>query len=332
MFKADFLRDGLQRKSIDSIKALVPGKFYQMEYFSDYHLEEAIASNPVTIDDFNVFAAKYLLNISSGNQPLESIGSGCSVFAGHNEDGEQLLARNYDYSHEITGMMIKCHPEKGYTSMGMCDLAFLGMPEGALENKEADFSSLMVAPFIMVDGVNEKGVGVAVLEIDRKGSHPENSDKPKLCTTFVPRMILDKAASVGEAIEMLSKYDIISPIPEYCFHFMITDTTGVTKVVEIVQGEMKVYDAACVANEFLTPFYMVDPEEPRYNIMKEYLKHRNGIFSEDEAFGVLRTVHMNKTIGVGMSITRWSAVFNLNKRSVDLYYDRNFEKRYHFEL
>ena len=49
MFKADFLRDELQRKSIDSIKALVPGKFYSMEYYSDYHLDEALASNPVTM-------------------------------------------------------------------------------------------------------------------------------------------------------------------------------------------------------------------------------------------------------------------------------------------
>lgn len=332
MFKADFLRDELQRKSIDSIKALVPGKFYSMEYYSDYHLDEALASNPVTMVDFNAFAAKYLLNIPSGDQPLESVGSGCSVFAGHNAEGQQLLARNYDYSHEITAMMVRCHPEKGYKSMGMCDLAFLGMPEGALENQEADFSSLMIAPFIMVDGVNEKGVGVAVLEIDRKGTHPGDSGKPKLCTTFVPRMILDKAASVREAIDMLSQYDIISPIPEYCFHFLITDTTGVCKVVEFVHGGMKVYDASCVANEFLTPFYMVDPEEPRYNIMKEYLKHRNGMFSKDEAFAVLRTVQMDKTIGVGISITRWSAVFNLDERSAELYYDRDFEKKFRFEL
>jgi len=332
MFKAFFLRDELQRRSVDSIKTLVPGKFYSMEYFSDYHLDEAVALNPETIEDFNAFAAKYLLNIPFGNQPLESVGSGCSVFAGHNSEGQQLLARNYDYSHDITGMMIKCHPKKGYKSMGMCDLAFIGMPEGALENHEADFSSLMIAPFIMVDGVNEKGVGVAVLEIDRKGTYPENSGKPKLCTTFVPRMILDGAASVGEAIDMLSQYDIISPIPEYCFHFLITDTTGVCKVVETVQGDMKVYDASCVANEFLTPYYMVDPEEPRYNIMKEYLKHRNGMFSEEEAFAVLRTVHMDKTIGVGMSITRWSSVFNLAHRTIDLCYDRDFDKTFHFEL
>lgn len=331
MRKADFLRNEDQRRSIDSIENLVPGKFYNMEYFADYCLDEAIADNPATLDEFNAFAAKYLLNLPTEEKPLESIGAGCSVFAGHNREGEQLLARNYDYSHEITAMMIKCHPKKGYKSMGMCDLAFLGFPEGAMEAQDADFSSLALAPYIMVDGVNEKGVSIAVLEIDLKGSGPQ-TDKPKLCTTFVPRMVLDRAASVNEAIEMLLQFEIISPIPEYEFHFIITDTSGVTKVIETVQGEMKVYDASCVANEFLTPFYKNDPEMPRYNIMKEYLTHRNGLFSEDEAFAVLRTVQMDKTIGVGISITRWSSVFNLPKRTIDLYYDRDFDKKFHFEL
>ena len=106
MRKADFLRNEDQRRSIDSIENLVPGKFYNMEYFADYCLDEAIADNPATLEEFNAFAAKYLLNLPTEEKPLESIGAGCSVFAGHNREGEQLLARNYDYSHEITAMMM----------------------------------------------------------------------------------------------------------------------------------------------------------------------------------------------------------------------------------
>ena len=100
----------------------------------------------------------------------------------------------------------------------------------------------------------------------------------------------------------------------------------------MVQGEMKVYDAKCVANEYLTPNYHADPEMPRYNIMKEFLKLRRGVFSADEAMSVLRTVSLDKTIGVGESITRWSAVFNLANKTMDLCYDRDYETKYHFSL
>ena len=331
MRKADFLRNADQRKTIDSIKTLVPDRFYSMEYFADYCLDEAIALNPATVDDFNVFAAKYLLNIPGMTAGLNGFGAGCSVFAGKNQEGEPLLVRNYDYSHKLTAAMIKCHPKNGYKSMGMCDLAFLGMEEGAFEDENADYSSLMLAPYIMVDGVNEKGVAVATLELGYKGVYPP-SEKPKLCTTFVPRLVLDRAASVKEAIELLSLYDIVSPIPEYEFHFMISDASGVSKVVETVQGEMKVYDAKCVANEYLTPNYHADPEMTRFNIMKEYLKHRKGVFSADEAMAVLRTVQLDKTIGIGESITRWSSVLNLANRTIDLCYDRDFEAKYHFQL
>ena len=331
MYQANLLRNEEQRKIIESIKAVVPGRFYEIDYTADYYLNKAIECSPATLEEFNIFAAKYLLNIPATESSLQSVGAGCSVFAGKTMEGEGLLCRNYDYSHELTAAILKCHPKDGYKSMGMCDLAFLGMMAGSFEEENADLSGLMLAPYIMVDGVNEKGVAIATLELAYPGIYPE-SNKPRLSTSLVPRLVLDRAATTQEAIELLSQYYVVSPMPEYEFHFMITDSLGVSKVIEFVHGEMKVYDAKYVANEYLTPYMYNGVEMPRYNMMREYVRHRKGRFSVDEAFSVLRSVHSDKRIGVGDSITRWSAVMNLSKKAIDLYYDRDFDNRYHFQL
>ena len=60
----------------------------------------------------------------------------------------------------------------------------------------------LAAPFLPFDGMNEKGLAIALLAVP-EAEAPYNPDKIMLNTTTAIRLVLDKAANVEEAIELL---------------------------------------------------------------------------------------------------------------------------------
>lgn len=77
----------------------------------------------------------------------------------------------------------------------------------------------LAAPYAPLDGVNEKGLAVAVLRI---GDEPTNQDtgRTDITTTTAIRLMLDKAANVDEALELLAQYDMHSSAGS-CYHFQL---------------------------------------------------------------------------------------------------------------
>ena len=63
----------------------------------------------------------------------------------------------------------------------------------------------LTAPYICLDGLNEKGVSIAVLTLDSDPVH-QNTGKPAIATTLAIRLVLDRAASTEEAVELLRGY------------------------------------------------------------------------------------------------------------------------------
>lgn len=88
----------------------------------------------------------------------------------------------------------------------------------------------LTAPFICLDGMNEKGVSIAVLTLDSEPVH-QNTGKPVIGTTLVIRLILDRAATTEEAVELLNQYDMFATSGRD-YHFYITDASGDGRVVE----------------------------------------------------------------------------------------------------
>ena len=78
--------------------------------------------------------------------------------------------------------------------------------------------------------LNEKGVSIAVLTLD---SEPTNQDtgKPVLATTMAIRLVLDRAATTAEAVELLQQYDMFATSGRD-YHFYITDAAGDGRVIE----------------------------------------------------------------------------------------------------
>lgn len=330
MNDAKYLINDAQRRSFASLRPIIEGRFYAMDYYADYMPDEAIDAGCIDIDDFNKFGRERLLDGGSMAAEMKGFGSGCSAFCGF-AGAHTLFCRNYDYGHELIGLMLHITPPKGYRSINMCDLGFMDIKPGAFEDGKTDLSFLMLMPYLCVDGVNEKGLATATLMLSHRGVR-QDTGKKRISTASGPRIVLDRAANVDEAIELLRQYDMHSTMKDCDFHFFMADARGVSKVIEYVNGEMRVLDARYVTNSYLTPYMGEVVENPRFDILRSFVTFRNSCFGRDEAMAALRCAHQDKDARAGGSYTRWSTVMDLNSRSMELCYDRDYDRKHIFTV
>ena len=151
----------------------------------------------------------------------------CSAFRAETPDGI-LMGRNYDFKDDTSALLVRTHPKGGYASLAFAALNNLGVnqPELSLKGR----LSAMLAPFASLDGINEKGVSIAVLTLDSDPTR-QNNGKPKINTSLAIRLVLDRAATTQEAVDLLGSYDMVA-MAGRDYHFFINDASGDSRVVE----------------------------------------------------------------------------------------------------
>ena len=336
MNSAKYLANDEQKKTIESIKAVVPNRMYTIDYTADYKLDAFIESGADSLETFGKYAGIHLLDpvkLAAGiakGKLMKTFGSGCSVFTGFNEKGEPLFCRGYDYPHEPTTLVVKCFPKKGYRSIGVADLGFMEMNAGAFEDGKTDLSNLMLSPYITVDGMNEKGFALAALSLMHKGVR-QDTGKKKISTTVAIRMLLDRAADVNEAIEILGRYDMCTPMPDADFQFLMMDKKGSSKLVYYANNELRQMDCRYVTNYYLDPFLGEAFEEPRFLMLKNFVIEHKDCFEEDDAFAALRCVSANGK-SASKSFTVWDAIMNPAQGTVDIIHERDWQNKYCYKV
>lgn len=151
----------------------------------------------------------------------------CSAFRAE-APGSVLMGRNYDFKDDTSALLVRTYPRDGYASIAFSALNNLGAnePEKSLKGKAA----AMLGPFASLDGINEKGVSIAVLTLDSQPTR-QNNGRPKINTSLAIRLVLDRAASMQEAVDLLGSYDMIA-MAGRDYHFFINDASGDSRVVE----------------------------------------------------------------------------------------------------
>ena len=123
-------------------------------------------------------------------------------------------------------------------------------------------------PYICLDGLNEKGVSIAVLTLDSDPVH-QSTGKPAIATTLAIRLVLDRAASTEEAVELLRGYDMFASSGRD-YHFYITDATGDGRVVEY-DCESETRELVALPINAITNFYGIYKDKVLPN-------QKNGIY------------------------------------------------------
>lgn len=315
-----------------SVKQLEKGLF-AVRYDGDYGFEGFLSQGGASSDRE---VAGYLSeNLLKGQQVgfLKGI-FGCSTLSVKNENGESLFGRNFDWEN-CEAMVVMAYPENGYASVSTVNMDFIGQGAGngaAGMALKLDTVKTLAALYAPLDGMNEAGLAVAVNMIQDSAVISQDTEKPDLTTTTAIRLLLDQAADVEEALELLSRYDMHSSMG-MMVHFAIADSAGRSIVVEYIDQEMVVTDTPAVTN-----FYLAEGKKngigtaqshERYELLMERLESGEPMSAEQVRDALDR---VSKDNFGEFESTEWSIVFNQETGEASYYHRENYDKSYVFVL
>ena len=265
---------------------------------------------------------------------------GCSAFTLQEADGDILMGRNYDFRRDTSAMLVYCEPEDGYKSVGFAALDNISAntPEESMKKKLAT----LTAPFICLDGMNEKGVSIAVLTLDSEPVH-QNTGKPVIGTTLAIRLILDRAASTAEAVELLQQYDMFAPSGRD-YHFYIIDSTGDGRVIEYdcesETRKMVATPVRSVTNFFALYEDQVLPNQrngiyghgkERYDKMEALFDYEE-VYTKDVAWEALKAAAQEPSADDITSNTQWSILYDDTNLTAEIILRRNWDDVIGYDL
>jgi predicted choloylglycine hydrolase len=206
---------------------------YMVNYTNDYYLEDMLQKGSKDYAELYNYALSRYGNLYDFNFFPQS-SSACSVFNVLNSEKQYLFARNFD-NPDSPSFMIWTHPKNGYKSISFVLGLYLGMSNSQQIIKDR----LLLLPYAPLDGMNEKGLGIAILNTEVViNTHQKNPNKIDLSSTIMIRGVLDNCETTEEAIQFFDKYNMHDINPDVSYHFFVTDSNGTSAVIEYVDDEM----------------------------------------------------------------------------------------------
>ena len=130
---------------------------------------------------------------------------------------------------------------------------------------------------------------MGVLLIDTEPTD-QQTDKPDITTTTAIRLLLDRAATVDEALALLSQYDMHASANS-CYHFQIADAAGRAVVVEYIGDEMNVVESPRATNFLLTEGdWDFGRGQDRFAVLEETMEASGGVLTEEDIPQKVRAV------------------------------------------
>lgn len=358
--KASFITDAGKLEMIHSMKDLDGnGRLYEIDYNQDYMLDSVMQPGITEQTELFRHIASLLFDNLPAEKPEVKYGAGCSAFAAQEAEGKGfLMGRNYDFRHftpdnksylPTSAILVRTAPEGGKKSISMVDGLNLGFGQGFYNDGKTDLSMLMALPYAALDGINEDGFAIGVLALNEKQTN-QQTGKQRIGTTVAIRMMLDKASTVREAIEMLKNYDMdMRGNGHSNYHFFMADATGDYAIVEYTFDKdrteprvMEVFTAddslRCVTNFYVAPSMTGTTDgwgsshgKDRYENLRKTLDEKKHVMKEDEAMQLLEKVSQPPTEEL-TSQTQWSALYNLTEKTLRLTILREYAKEYNFRI
>lgn len=312
---------------------------YSITIKYDYSLQDIIDSGFTDTQGFVDAVFKDSLPLIPVKIELPSYG--CSVYRAFTEDDEAIMGRNYDFKLDTSCMAVFCEPKDGYKSV-----SFAALNNIHANHPTSDFKQKMAclaAPHCALDGVNEKGVSIAVLTLDSEPTD-QNTGRGKITSSLAIRLVLDYCATTEEAVDMLSKYDMYA-VNGRDYHYFISDASGNSVVVE--------YDCESLDRTFtvtpieaVTNFYgmyidkvvsnqrngIYGHGKERYDRMMEIIEPNEGVLDSSEAWAALQSAASEPKPDSVTSNTQWSIVFNNTNATADITLRRKWGEVFSFTV
>jgi len=334
--------------------SLVEGTgLYTMEYYADYHFDEFLK---VGASDNNEYYSYIdgMINDNINNElvggesgfaaGVSPAGMACSAFTFKNQRNDRFLARNYDFKTNPV-MMVVTAPKDAYRSISTVNMNLIGFNSERLPGR-IDVKTF-AAPYFPTDGVNEKGVSAAVLQVNYARKQ-KSAGRVPIGVYAAVRLVLDYADTVDNAVALIDQYNLYFD-PTFMAHFIIADSTGRSALVEFVNGRMyviksdKPYQMAANFNNIEEKFdsdgyvfpdlykkWLADSSVSayeadkagyvRYDFMYDSLYNSSGILSLEEGFEILENVASPNNL-------QYSIIYNLNTCEAVIVTDNDWNKK-----
>ncbi len=336
---------GTQLTAAMSIQKVKDG-LWTMEYSGDYGFDAFLDQGGAASDaEMGSYIASFLSH-GFWKPDTSSAGGkyGCSALAGKSPTGGALFGRNYDWA-DCDAMLVHVVPKDGYESVSTCCLDFLGFGEGwKPDGSMADKFMALAAVYVPLDGMNEKGLCVADLMVEPGEVIHQDTDKPDLTTTSALRLLLDRAATVDEAVALLERYDMNFSI-DSAHHFAIADASGRSVAVEWIADEMIVTETPVVTNHYLAgdaepaPEDLPRPLRPsriRCELLRGFHRDGGGVMEQDELRTMMSSVassNFNDYRDDGeIRRTQWTLVCDQEALTAQFYRHENWETPFSLAL
>ena len=312
---------------------------YRMDVKYDYSLDDVInygIKDNQTMIDAILKEALPLLPVK-----IKAPEFGCTAFTLTDVDGDVHMGRNYDFRNNTSAMLVYCAPKDGYKSVAFAalDNVSANVPDESMKKKLAS----LTAPFICLDGMNEKGVCIAVLTLDSEPVH-HNTGKPIVFTTLAIRLVLDRAATTEEAVELLRGYDMFASSGRD-YHFYITDANGDGRVVEY-DCESEARELVATPINAVTNFFAIYKEKvlpdqrngiyghgrERYNAVLNVFEQQEGNYTNATVWAALRAASQEPDPESVTSNTQWSIDYNNKKFTAEIVIRRNWNDVTRYDL
>lgn len=335
------------------------GSVYEMNYTEDYKLDQVINAGIAETQQLFRYIGSILYDNVSSSSAKVTYGAGCSAFAvPEASTGQSLMGRNYDFRHatndsksyiDIAAIVVHTAPEGGKKSISIVDGLNLGYGKGFYTDGTTDLSLLMGMPYAALDGINEDGFAIGVLALKENQTN-QQTGKQRISTTVAIRMLLDRASTVKEAVNMLQQYDMdMRGQGSSNYHFFMADATGDYAIVEYTRAKgdtiptvMEVFTGndtlRCVTNFYVSPTMVGTTDGWGSNHGKDrYFNMRNTLFSNnyalrtEDAWSLLQSVSQAPTEEI-TSQTQWSSLYNLTEKTLRISFLRNYAKQFNFKI
>ena len=334
------------------------GYLYYMDYEKDYYGSE----------------------VMEAMREVGFIDSGCSAFCTHNVEGDPISCRNYDYPHRVsredrtlTGLniVLHCKPEGKYESIAVADAVWCDennplLQRGGPDQEGFDPEVLDILPYECMDGINEKGLFVSIQRVDiKKGDQPGRFPAG---SSMLLRYMLDDCANVEEAIRKTETGILIPEDWQDC-HFMVSDASGRSVVIESRNSVVKIIDSDICTNfylgsddmedhyrngklreqavkmtdESLTPDYTYGYGHGYHRfvtLLGQLERYRDTskedyytLMPEATALVLLQSVAQNPyTNASGISMTQYSAIYNNEKKTLEVWSFQDYSESFKFDV
>ncbi len=328
-------------KAISTLKAVegINGVF-TVEYTGEYNIDDAVKSNLKTSSELLSYLTKKIPTWKTQKDFVSPLkinvqGAACSSIVAENAtEGTSgyIYGRNFDWD-PGNSLIVHTKPDSGYEAVSTCYLLFLTekadwTPQNNVEKDAIALGGI----YVPMDGMNEKGLYIANLNDSTYAVIPSNPDSTKkdVQTTVAIRYILDKCATVDEAVTFLKTVNMYSvyAVEEsaskkpHAYHFAIADNSGKSVVAEWVDEKLVVTESKIVTNHNLakennSPTTGDDRNHGtfrRFDFLKAAGEAKKWKMTSEEVKDALKAVQQEGSV--------WSAVFEPSVKRVT-YYFRN---------